>query len=57
MDISELDFKRAIEMANKAGQRGNEVNVLYIPPTSATEINGQFVVDEYQLTATGERAL
>ena len=55
MNISEEDFRRAIKIANNAGKRGKEINLIYVPPTSATQVNGSFVVDEYSLTATGDR--
>ena len=56
MHISEDDFARAIKIANEAGLRGKHVDVKYIEPTSATQDRGNFVVDEYNLTATGDRA-
>lgn len=53
MEISKEDFNMAIRIANKAGQRGKEISIKYIPSTSATERNGTFVTYEYQLTAAG----
>ena len=56
MEISERDFNRAIELANKAGQDGYAVSVDYIPPQTATQDSGQFVVNRFRLTAAGDRA-
>ena len=55
MVISDEDFYRAIQIANDVGKRGKEISLIYIPPTSATEMNGQFIVDEYTLSASGQR--
>lgn len=55
MYISKEDFDRAVKIANDAGKRGFDVNLTYIPPASATQANGVFVVDEYRTSASGTR--
>ena len=55
MHIPIEDFYTALEIANKAGQRGKEINLTYIPQTLATQSGGIFVVDEYTLSASGAR--
>lgn len=56
MDISTRDFNKAIKIANDAGKRGKEIDMAYIPPQSATQDGGAFVIDEYTLSASGVRA-
>ena len=56
MNISQNDFNRAVKAANDAGKRGKDIQIQYIPPNSATQIDGVLILDEYSLTTTGGRS-
>jgi len=53
--MTNVDFARAVKIANDAGQRGMYINISWHPPTSATQIYGIFGVDEYRKTGSGQR--
>jgi len=55
MEISVEDFNKAVEIANRVGLKGREVEIIYEPPPSATELVGVFVVQEFALSGTGGR--
>ena len=54
--MTNVDFARAVEIANEAGMRGKYVHLSWHPPTSATQTYGIFGVDEYTKTGSGQRA-
>lgn len=54
MQITQDEFNQAIKIANEAGKNGKEVDITYVPATSATQLQGQFVTVYYTRTASGK---
>jgi len=52
--ISQRDFQRAIEIANEEGRMGYHVQIGYMPPQSATQVDGGFAVARFEENAMGE---
>ncbi len=55
MTMTNVDFATAVKIANEAGLNGCHVELQWVPPTQATQLEGVFIAAEYVLTGAGTR--
>jgi hypothetical protein len=46
MTILQEDFDTAVSIANEEGRKGRRVTITYMPPQTATEKNGRFIITD-----------